>query len=192
MTLIIALNMSNEAKPSAGSAGVKENEDAGGRTYPINPASIFRRLGAAVIDAGLLVGIYGLLHFLTSGRVMAGDSTATQDIAIYLSYFVLFTGLFGQTPGKMVAGVIVVDAEGRVPGLAPAIPREVAGKLVSTIAFGLGLVWIVIDRNRQGWHDKIAGTYVVTKPRDGSAGEPGGGSPAGRPGRQRRKRRSRR
>jgi uncharacterized RDD family membrane protein YckC len=25
----------------------------------------------------------------------------------------------------------------------------------------LGYVWILIDKKNQGWHDKIAGTYVV-------------------------------
>ncbi|HNR59128.1 MAG TPA: RDD family protein [Methanothrix sp.] len=25
----------------------------------------------------------------------------------------------------------------------------------------LGYIWVLFDKKRQGWHDKIAGTYVV-------------------------------
>jgi uncharacterized RDD family membrane protein YckC len=25
----------------------------------------------------------------------------------------------------------------------------------------MGLLWIIWDKQKQGWHDKIAGTYVI-------------------------------
>jgi uncharacterized RDD family membrane protein YckC len=31
---------------------------------------------------------------------------------------------------------------------------------------GLGVLWVLRDPERQSWHDKIAGTYVVKVPRD--------------------------
>ena len=31
---------------------------------------------------------------------------------------------------------------------------------------GLGCLWIIKDADRQAWHDKIAGTYVVKVPRN--------------------------
>jgi uncharacterized RDD family membrane protein YckC len=31
---------------------------------------------------------------------------------------------------------------------------------------GLGCLWILKDPERQAWHDKIAGTYVVKVPRN--------------------------
>ena len=33
--------------------------------------------------------------------------------------------------------------------------------IISAMVILLGFVWILIDKKRQGWHDKIAGTYVV-------------------------------
>jgi uncharacterized RDD family membrane protein YckC len=36
------------------------------------------------------------------------------------------------------------------------------GYLFSTIAAYLGFIWIAVNRRKQGWHDKIAGTLVVT------------------------------
>ena len=34
-------------------------------------------------------------------------------------------------------------------------------KQVSFFALGLGCLWVAFDRNKQGWHDKVAHTYVV-------------------------------
>jgi uncharacterized RDD family membrane protein YckC len=31
----------------------------------------------------------------------------------------------------------------------------------STIPFLLGLMWVGIDKRKQGWHDKLAGTVVI-------------------------------
>jgi uncharacterized RDD family membrane protein YckC len=33
---------------------------------------------------------------------------------------------------------------------------------VSTLCFWFGFLWMVGDRYRQGWHDKMAKTVVVT------------------------------
>jgi uncharacterized RDD family membrane protein YckC len=39
--------------------------------------------------------------------------------------------------------------------------REIVGKTISGAVFLLGYLWILFDRERQGWHDKLANTYVV-------------------------------
>jgi uncharacterized RDD family membrane protein YckC len=35
----------------------------------------------------------------------------------------------------------------------------------SLIVVGLGFFWIAFDPEKQGWHDKIAGTVVVKLPK---------------------------
>ena len=82
-------------------------------------------------------------------------------IALSWLYHWLFTGLKGQTPGKMAMGIRVVDAQGWVPGLGIAALREFVGKFVSGTVLAIGLLWIALDSRKQGWHDKIAGTYVI-------------------------------
>ena len=76
-------------------------------------------------------------------------------------YFWLFTGLKGQTPGKMAVGIKVVDARGEKPGLGVAALREILGKLISGLIFCLGYLLIAIDKEKRGFHDDIAGTHVV-------------------------------
>ncbi len=107
------------------------------------------RLVAAIVDAIVV----SLLSFAPFGLLL--------QLVVPLLYYWLFTGLKGQTPGKMLVGIKVVNAQGDRPGLALAALREILGKLVSAIVFYLGFLWIAWDRQKQGWHDKIADTYVV-------------------------------
>jgi uncharacterized RDD family membrane protein YckC len=37
--------------------------------------------------------------------------------------------------------------------------------IFSVAVAGIGVLWILRDPERQAWHDKIAGTYVVKVPR---------------------------
>jgi uncharacterized RDD family membrane protein YckC len=67
----------------------------------------------------------------------------------------------GATPGKLAVGLKIVDAR---TGLAPSTGRLVLRLvcyLVSALPLYLGFVWVALDRRKQGWHDKIAGTVVI-------------------------------
>ena len=83
------------------------------------------------------------------------------DFLLAFLYYILLTGTRGQTLGKMALGIKVVREEGLPPGLGYAALREFPGKLISSIALLLGFLWIIWDRDKQGWHDKIAGTHAV-------------------------------
>ena len=98
--------------------------------------------------------------------VVSLTGLAFVSISISLFYGVLFIGLRGQTPGKRVLGIQVVNQQGQVPGIGRAALREIIGKLVSTVVILVGFFWIGWDRNKHGWHDHIAGTYVVRKQRN--------------------------
>ncbi len=56
---------------------------------------------------------------------------------------------------------VVMDDGATKPTAMAFFLREIIGKFISGIALLLGYVWILIDKRRQGWHDKIAHTLVV-------------------------------
>lgn len=114
------------------------------------------RFAAALIDTVIVSIISGAINWLM--RYGGGE---VFGILVPLLYYWLFTGLRGQTPGKMALGIKVVNAQGNRPGLGYAALREILGKLISTIVLCIGFFWIAWDKNKQGWHDWIAGTYVV-------------------------------
>ena len=97
--------------------------------------------------AGLFAGIFGAMLFIS--------------IAIEIVYYVGLTGTYGATVGKMILGLKVVDTNGQKIGFGKAALREVVGKWISGLVFGLGYIWVAFDPKKQGWHDKLAGTYVV-------------------------------
>ena len=118
------------------------------------------RLGAAVIDAFVILAVSGLLRLLRVGAAPVIGFALVSFLVPWL-YLWLFTGIKGQTLGKMAVGIKVVDQQGNIPGLGPAALREVLGKVISGIAFCIGFLWIIWDKQKQGWHDKIANTYVI-------------------------------
>jgi uncharacterized RDD family membrane protein YckC len=128
-----------------------------------------QRLAAFAIDALVLFVLVGPLVFALYGRGYiarpAGGfagfwSFALQAAALALAV-ILFWRYCGATPGKIAVSAKIVDARS---GGRPSTGRLVArffAYIASGLPLFLGFVWIAIDRRKQGWHDKIAGTVVV-------------------------------
>ena len=56
---------------------------------------------------------------------------------------------------------VVLKDTGEVPGYTKAFLRELVGKFVSSLVLGLGYFSVLWDKDKQGWHDKMAGTVVI-------------------------------
>ena len=82
---------------------------------------------------------------------------------LWSMYFVGFTAACGQTPGKRMMGLYVVDESGTPVDWGTASVRFFIGYPISLLPLGLGCYWALVDKNNQAWHDKIAGT-LVTEP----------------------------
>ena len=92
----------------------------------------------------------------TIGVVVAGLNATTVVIA----YAFIFWVLTGQTPGMMLMGLRVVSTDGgRVTFWRAAL--RLLGYIISITLFFIGFFWVLGDDRRQGWHDKLAKTYVV-------------------------------
>ncbi len=59
-----------------------------------------------------------------------------------------------------ILGIRVIRTDGDYLSVPRAFLRDI-GLGLSVIAFGLGVLWVAWDSQKPGWHDKIAGTYVV-------------------------------
>jgi len=79
---------------------------------------------------------------------------------ITIAYYTYFHGSTGKTPGKMICRLKVVRVNGEPLGYGKAFLRWI-GYIISSFIFCLGFLWAVWDKNKQAWHDKIAGTYVI-------------------------------
>jgi uncharacterized RDD family membrane protein YckC len=66
----------------------------------------------------------------------------------------------GQTPGKMLMKIRVIKTDGTRISDSDAVLRYI-GYLINSAVASIGWIWAVFDKKNQGWHDKIAKTYVV-------------------------------
>jgi uncharacterized RDD family membrane protein YckC len=83
---------------------------------------------------------------------------------VVLSYYVFFWTFIGYTPGKALMGLRIVRQDGRPLSFWRAWLRFI-GYSISALPFFLGFIWILFDRQHEGWHDKIANTHVIYTPK---------------------------
>ncbi|MBK8048494.1 MAG: RDD family protein [Anaerolineales bacterium] len=76
-----------------------------------------------------------------------------------IGYFAFSWTLTGQTLGMALLGVRVVSTSGSYITLWRAVLRYFSLYLSAILL--LGYFWVLIDDRRQGFHDKIARTFVV-------------------------------
>jgi uncharacterized RDD family membrane protein YckC len=80
---------------------------------------------------------------------------------ITMAYFVICESSSWQgTLGKRVFGMKVVTESYLRLAPSQALIRYLS-KYLSSFVFALGYIWIIFDAKKQGWHDKIAHTYVI-------------------------------
>jgi len=142
-------------------------------------AGFWRRLGATLIDALLLLSISFVLLYLAYGSDYFASAHERQGLFNYygVSDFLINQVLplvaavylwvsFRGTPGKLLLDCQVVDADsGQALSMKQAVLRYFA-YLVSMLPLCLGFLWIAWDKRKQGFHDKIARTVVVYRPDD--------------------------
>ena len=131
-------------------------------------AGFWIRVGASIIDSIVFVLVFSIPLTLIYGTEYWTSEEArkgTWDILItYIAPVVLtvwFWTKYLGTPGKMVLRLKVVDANtGRGISTPQAIGRYLA-YYISALPLFLGFIWVGIDKQKQGFHDKLAGTVVI-------------------------------
>lgn len=133
---------------------------------PLYLAGLFRRWFANVVDCFAVFSILyvplvisSILSRFNGLEVISVLLIITSEIAIIIGYFFILA--HGTTFGKIVMRIQVIRTDGEVPGFWTMMLREVIGKALSLLFLNLGYLWAIWDRDRQSWHDKMAGTVVV-------------------------------
>ena len=130
-----------------------------------------RRVVATLFD-GLVLGLaYWLVAWAFGTVTSAGPyswtaQTSTGPTLLYvlcaLAYFVLLEGYRGQTLGKMVVGVRVVDEQtGQVPNLGKAAIRTVLRLVDGLLGYLVAFIVVLVSSRRQRIGDMAAHTLVA-------------------------------
>lgn len=102
--------------------------------------------GKIMISSELLLSLFIPYYFLI--------------ILVSFSYYTFLHGTKGQTLGKRIFGLKVVHISGRSLGLSQAFVRWI-GYFLCALSLSIGFFWIAFDKNKRGWHDRIANSFVV-------------------------------
>lgn len=143
-------------------AATQQSDPFGAPPDPVNGpsgprAGFWQRFAASLLD-GILLGIpYFVLSAVSSVAV-----AYALYLLLALAYYTYFEGgPTGQTLGKKALNIRVIDfAGGGSIGMSRAFIRYI-GRIVSSIPLFLGYFWMLWDREKQTWHDKLAGSVVV-------------------------------
>jgi uncharacterized RDD family membrane protein YckC len=151
-------------------------------------ASLGKRLAAMGYDCLVLFGVLFLAGSLYRGTALlfvpaTGDpSVNTGDVIhqlqpaasgpfyqIYLllviyGFFALFWHSSGQTLGMLAWRLRIQDPEGYSISWNQTL-RRFLGAIVSCACLGLGYWWVLFDKDKQSWHDKLSNSSVVQLPK---------------------------
>jgi uncharacterized RDD family membrane protein YckC len=144
--------------PAAVYAGVQSVAASG--LLVAQPRALFRdRLASFVVDILL---VFVVVAFLDSVGIVDSPAAFFPLLLIYL----IGSWTWKQTSlGGVVCQIRLVKTDGMPLNFADALVRGLAG-IFSLAVLAIGALWILRDPERQAWHDKIAGTYVVKVPRN--------------------------
>ncbi len=138
----------------------------------MQPASFIKRLLAMIYDsllvAALLLAASALVVAFRKGEAVEPGSIGSVWLGLYLLGVVfLFFGWCwtrgGQTLGLKTWKLQVVGFNDQ-----PITWRQAAlrylGALLSWLCLGLGFLWILVDREKLAWHDRISKTRIIRVP----------------------------
>ena len=120
-------------------------------------AAFLDRLAAFVLDVILVAITVAMLDLAR----YPGDQ---RFFFLLLAYHIGFWTWKGTTVGGIICQLRVVRVDGEPVRFIDAVVRGLSS-ILSLAVLGLGGLWILKDPERQAWHDKVAGTYVVKVPR---------------------------
>ncbi|HWD19464.1 MAG TPA: RDD family protein, partial [Verrucomicrobiae bacterium] len=113
-------------------------------------AGFWMRMGAGFLDWVLIM-------------VLSAIGGLPLVLLVGLAYFAGMWAWKGTTVGGIILRLQVTRTDGLPVGFLVAFVRALAAAFSAMVLF-VGFFWIGWDREKQGWHDKLAGTVVVRLP----------------------------
>ncbi len=146
-------------------------------------AGFGKRLLAYLIDIIIITAIVFVIKYLFFGldEIMKTYSSNSSDLDVRKSYldarngvrdtsliiwiiysFIADASRMQGTIGKKILKIKVVDKLGNRISWGKSFARNIL-KILSAIPFSLGFIWVLFNKKRQGWHDMIAKTFIISR-----------------------------
>lgn len=128
-------------------------------------AGFWLRVSALTIDEIILVSLTFLLWLIFKSFIPRTLSHSIWFVLLFYefidyNYYTLFWILGGQTPGKKLLKTKLVKADCSAFTYKDAFIRYWTWML-GVAMFGIGYFWIAWEKDKRGWNDLAAKTYVI-------------------------------
>lgn len=140
-----------------------------GIDFPLQSASLGRRIFAAVVDAfilaasGLVFGsIFWKLTAMRPPRSQMAEMVAGFGALFWAVYQYLLIVYSGSTPGLRLARLQLSRFDGTRTSRQLRRWRVLAS-LLSALSLGMGYAWVFLDEDALCWHDRITHTYLAPR-----------------------------
>ena len=143
----------------------------------VKSAGFWIRSVAVSIDA-VVVGILNLiLSFAIFGKTFFNEVSFNSDfiacfaevvrnfiinILVSISYETVLIGYNGQTIGKLLTKIKVVNIDGSQLSYSKSFGRVIS-KFLNILTFGIGYLFVAFRKDKRGLHDLIVDTKVIIK-----------------------------
>lgn len=133
-------------------------------------APFLLRCGALLIDYIVLVSIPVVTLLLSrymgnDGAKLLGSSINNAGwliaLLLGLTNFIILPMVSGQTIGKLLTGLRIVQIDGTPASTGSVVLRQTLGYILTAGSFGTGFLISVLSSKGRALHDYIAGTVVI-------------------------------
>ena len=137
------------------------------------PASFLRRIGAIFYDSMLVVSflfVVGMLSMKAMMYVLNLDNVPAGSLAAkgFFVYLVILAYVFfawfwihgGQTLGMRAWKIKLIRQDGMTISWVQAFFRF-CYSIVSWVPLAAGYLWVLVDKDKQAWHDKASRSYLI-------------------------------
>ncbi len=124
------------------------------------------RCAAISIDYILLLAFP--VGWLTLARLLGDTGSASIGTTVWLLGLLLFFANFlilprsrGQTIGKMLTGLTIVNVDGTKVKIDGLVRRNILGYFLTVMTLGIGFLIAAFNSTGRSLHDFVAGTVVI-------------------------------
>jgi uncharacterized RDD family membrane protein YckC len=131
----------------------------------LRKAGFWMRVSALTIDEIILVTLTYVLLQIVKPLISSDLLHSVWFIILFYefldyNYYTLFWVFGGQTPGKKILKTKLIKVDGSDFTYKDAFIRYWSW-MIGVALLGIGYIWIAFHKNKQGWNDIAAKTYVV-------------------------------
>lgn len=149
---------------------------------PCVRAGLRRRLASLLYESLLVLGVLSvgfmvphLALGMGMGIVLPGPVLVIHVFVVLGAYFIWYWRRSGQTLAMQTWKLKLVARDGSAPATSQLVLRYFLC-WPSLLFYGAGLLWALLDRDRQFLHDRLAGTRVIVAPPTTASSPPPAGT----------------